>query len=117
METPRVYTLFAGPVQPRIAPGPGWWRATKAHTILMPAARPEPMPARRAEAKFRPIPTERCWALRSCCTDLRRRRLRLLMLGRSWRNRLARRRGRERQRPARNFVTVHDDYSPMPSGQ
>jgi hypothetical protein len=50
METPRVYTLFAGPVQPGIAPGPGWWRATKAHTILMPAARPEPMPARRADA-------------------------------------------------------------------
>ena len=45
METPRVYTLFAGPVQPGIAPGPGWWRATKAHRILMPAC------AARADAR------------------------------------------------------------------
>ena len=85
METPRVYTLFAGPVQPGIAPGPGWWRATKAYRIFMPAARPEPMPAGRAEAKFHPIPAERWWPSRSCCADPRQRRFRPPILGRNWR--------------------------------
>ena len=73
----------------------------------MPAAWSEPMPAGRP-SKFRPIASERWWPSRSCCVDLRQRRFRPPILGRSWRGWLAHRPGRNADNP-RETVTVHDE--------